>query len=86
MAWVITEPCRCTKLAACVEHCPERAIIPAPGEDQYVIDPLRCTDCGGCDQSCPVAAIFPDFAVPEEWRHYIERNALLAARAHQGTA
>lgn len=86
MAWVITEPCRCTKLAACVEHCPEGAIITGAAEEQYYIDPLRCTGCGACDQSCPVAAIFPDYAVPEEWQHYIERNASAAARLRAATA
>lgn len=86
MPWVITEPCKCTMLAACVEHCPEQAIITAPGEEQYVIDPARCTDCGACDQSCPVAAIFPGHAVPEEWRHYIERNATVAARIRAESA
>lgn len=81
MAWVITEPCRCTVHARCLEHCPENCIETGPGEDQYYIDPNRCTSCGACDLSCPVAAIFPEEAVPPQWLHYIERNAAFFAGA-----
>ncbi|NLN29340.1 MAG: ferredoxin family protein [Firmicutes bacterium] len=73
MAFVITEPCIGVKDAACVEVCPVDCIH--EGEDQYYIDPDECIDCGACEPECPVEAIFPEDEVPEEWQHFIEKNA-----------
>lgn len=73
MAFVITEPCIGTKDAACVDVCPVDCIH--EGEDQYYIDPDECIDCGACEPECPVEAIFPEDEVPEEWQHFIEKNA-----------
>ncbi|MBO2519137.1 MULTISPECIES: indolepyruvate ferredoxin oxidoreductase subunit alpha [Limnochorda] len=73
MAFVITEPCIDVKDAACVEVCPVDCIHEGP--DQYYIDPEECIDCGACEPECPVEAIFPEDEVPEEWAHFIEKNA-----------
>jgi len=73
VAFVITEPCIDVKDAACVEVCPVDCIHEGP--DQYYIDPEECIDCGACEPECPVEAIFPEDEVPEEWAHFIEKNA-----------
>lgn len=81
MAFVITEPCKAAKNAACVAVCPCDCIHPTPDEagfvqaEQLFIDPDPCIDCGLCAGECPVKAIFLDEDVPPEWRHYIELNA-----------
>jgi len=73
VAFVITEPCIDVKDASCVEVCPVDCIHEGP--DQYYIDPEECIDCGACEPECPVEAIFPEDEVPEEWAHFIEKNA-----------
>jgi NAD-dependent dihydropyrimidine dehydrogenase PreA subunit len=84
MAYVITQPCIGTKDTACVAVCPVDCIHPTKDEPEafaragmLYIDPDTCTHCGLCAEECPVRAIFPDDDVPQEWRHFIERN-----RAH----
>lgn len=72
MAFVICEPCIDVKDAACVEVCPVDCIHEGP--DQYYIHPDECIDCGVCEPECPVEAIFEEDAVPDEWKHYIEKN------------
>jgi ferredoxin len=39
------------------------------------IDPAECIDCDACVEACPVDAIFADDQVPDEWQHYIAKNA-----------
>lgn len=84
MAWVITEPCVGEKHARCVAVCPEDCILTTDTADQYFIDPVRCTNCGLCDMTCPVAAIFPEEVIPIQWRHYIEKNKILASQSALG--
>lgn len=73
MAHVIVEPCIGVKDAACVDVCPVDAV--AEGEDQYFINPDECIDCGACEIECPVEAIFVIDDVPEQWQHFVEKNA-----------
>ncbi|GAP63501.1 hypothetical protein ARMA_1924 [Ardenticatena maritima] len=73
MAYVICEPCIGVKDAACVEVCPVDCIYEGP--DQYYIHPDECIDCGACAPECPVEAIFEDVEVPEQWKHFIQKNA-----------
>ncbi len=77
MAYVICEPCIGTKDASCVQVCPVDCIYEA--DDQYYIHPDECIECGACEPECPVEAIYSGDAVPEEWMHYIEKNATYAA-------
>lgn len=73
MAHVIAEPCIGVKDGACAEVCPVDAVIEGP--DQYFINPDECIDCGACEVECPVEAVFAEDDVPEQWRHFIEKNA-----------
>lgn len=72
MAYVICEPCIGVKDASCVEVCPVDCIY--EGEDQYYIHPEECIDCGACEPVCPVEAIFYEEDVPEQWKHFIQKN------------
>lgn len=82
MALIITE--ECTSCGACVEDCPNQAII--EGDPVYVIDPEKCTECVGffdepqCIAVCPIECIVPDAA------HQETKDELLAkkARLHPG--
>jgi Uncharacterized Fe-S center protein len=73
MAYVITSACIDEKAAECVEVCPVDCI--KEGEDQYYIDPDTCIECGACEASCPVSAIYYIDDVPEEEKHFIQKNA-----------
>ena len=42
---------------------------------QLFVNPNECIGCWMCVSACPVNAIFEDEAVPEEWSHYIAKNA-----------
>jgi NAD-dependent dihydropyrimidine dehydrogenase PreA subunit len=81
MAYVITEACIGTKDLSCVEVCPVDCIHPTadePGFDeteQLYIDPSECIDCDACVEACPVDACYAEDLVPDQWRHYVERNA-----------
>lgn len=81
MAYVICEPCIGVKDTACVEVCPVDCIHPKKDEPEYetseqlYINPTECIDCGACESVCPVQAIYPDYAVPENWKQFIEKNA-----------
>lgn len=81
MAYVIAEPCIGSKDTACVEVCPVDCIHPAPGEQGYEdaemlhIDPDECIDCDACAEACPVAAVFAEDQLPEDLKHFAERNA-----------
>ncbi len=74
MAYVIAEPCIGTKDNSCVEVCPVNCIH--DGGEMFYIDPAECIDCGACVSTCPVEAIFPEADVPEQWKSWIEKNAL----------
>ena len=51
--------CRHCPKAACVEACPEEAMI-RDSEGLVVIDQQRCTACGACADACPFEAVFLD--------------------------
>ncbi len=44
----------CTACGACVDVCPEDAIVV---EDVAIIDADKCIECGLCIDECPVDAI-----------------------------
>jgi ferredoxin len=73
MPYVICEPCIGVKDRSCVQVCPVDCIY--EGDDQFYINPDECIDCGACEPECPVAAIFAEDAVPEQWQHFIQKNA-----------
>jgi len=81
MAYVICQPCIGVKDTACVEVCPVDCIHPRKDEPEYenaeqlYINPNECIDCGACESVCPVQAIYPDYAVPDEWKDFTEKNA-----------
>lgn len=82
MPYVITEPCIGVKDKACVTVCPVDCIY----EDDLMlyINPDECIDCGLCEPECPVTAIFVDSDVPENWKDYIEKNAVEGKRLAEG--
>jgi ferredoxin len=86
----ITEPCIGTKDHSCVEVCPVDCIHPRKDEPDFeveemlYIDPDTCIDCGLCVDECPVKAIFPEDSVPEQWKHFMERNREYYARKATG--
>jgi NAD-dependent dihydropyrimidine dehydrogenase PreA subunit len=75
MTYIITEPCKGVKDAACVEVCPVDCIHSKDDEDMYFIDPEECIDCGACLPVCPVEAIYPDDDIPEGQEKFLEVNA-----------
>ncbi len=75
MTYIITEPCKGVKDAACVEVCPVDCIHSKDDEEMYFIDPEECIDCGACLPVCPVEAIYPDDDIPEGQENYLEVNA-----------
>ncbi len=72
MPYVIAEPCIGVKDKSCVAVCPVDCIHDA--EDQLYIDPNECIDCGLCEPECPVDAIFMEDEVPDQWKHFIQKN------------
>lgn len=81
MAFVIAEPCIGVKDTSCVDSCPVDCIHPTKGSPEFdqspqlYIDPVECIDCGACVPVCPVSAIFAIEDLPEQWKHYAEKNA-----------
>jgi NAD-dependent dihydropyrimidine dehydrogenase PreA subunit len=81
MTYVIYDPCIGTKDASCVEVCPVDCIHPTPDEpdfeehEQLYIDPEECIDCDACVEACPVQAAIAEGDLPEQFHHYLERNA-----------
>lgn len=77
MTYVITEPCTDVLDRSCVDVCPVDCIHDEQGVDRKLyIDPDECIDCGACEPVCPVTAIFAEDDVPDEWKGYIEIDAL----------
>lgn len=81
MAYIIVEPCIGTKDTACVDVCPVDCIHPTKDEDEFesvemlYIDPDECIDCQACEDACPVNACISEDDCPEEWEHFIGKNA-----------
>ena len=81
MAYVVAEPCIGSKETFCVDVCPVDCIHPRrdetdfAGEQMLFIDPDTCIECGACEPACPRQAIFTADTVPEQWQHYIQKNA-----------
>jgi len=76
MAYVICEPCIDVKDKSCVEVCPVDCIHHTDEDRMLYIDPNECIDCGACEPVCPVTAIFAEGDVPDQWKDFIEVNAL----------
>jgi len=81
MTYVIAEPCKNTKDAACVAVCPVDCIHPTKEEAEFepetmlYINPDECIDCDSCVPECPVDAIFDEADLPAKWAEYKEINA-----------
>ena len=48
----ITEAC--IGCGICLEHCPQKCIVPG---ERYAILPEHCLHCGACRENCPVKAV-----------------------------
>jgi ferredoxin len=60
----------CLRDGACVDVCPNEAIIPGQPENDwpwYYIDPDTCIDCAACATECPLEAIFDEADVPDDY-------------------
>lgn len=44
----------CIGCGICLEHCPQRCIMPG---EKYAIQPEHCLHCGACYEICPVKAV-----------------------------
>ena len=74
---MICEPCIDVMDKSCVEVCPVDCIHHEEGKDRKLyIDPDECIDCGACEPVCPVTAIFAEEDVPEQWKEYIQLDAM----------
>ncbi|HEX3053399.1 MAG TPA: 4Fe-4S dicluster domain-containing protein [Aggregatilineaceae bacterium] len=61
----------CLRDGACVDVCPNEAIVPGFPESEwpwYYIDPDTCIDCGACQSECPFEAIFDEGDVPSDYK------------------
>lgn len=76
MAYIVTEACINCKYTDCVDVCPVDCFREGP--NFLVIDPDECIDCTLCVAECPVEAIFPEDEVPDDQKHFIELNKVLA--------
>ena len=52
MGYIILE--ECTGCYVCIDHCPEKAIIPG---EVFSIDKMKCTECALCVSICPLKVI-----------------------------
>ena len=44
----------CIGCGTCLNHCPQRCIVPG---GKYTIQPEHCLHCGACYENCPVKAV-----------------------------
>ena len=83
MAFVITDTC--IKDELCVDACPTDCIHPKKdepkfeAEGQLYIDPKDCIDCGACVPACTSGSIFVLDELPEDKKHFAEKNAAFYA-------
>jgi len=79
VSYVITDSC--IKDELCVDACPVDCIHPkkdAPAFEaatQLYVDPNGCIDCGACVPVCTSDSIHPADELPEDQKHWIEKNA-----------
>lgn len=79
MAYVITDSC--IKDALCVDVCPTDCIHPKKDEPKFetetqmYVDPKECIDCGACVPVCTSDSVHPAEELPEEQKHFVEKNA-----------
>ncbi|MFB3916529.1 MAG: ferredoxin family protein [Terriglobales bacterium] len=79
MAHVITDSC--IKDALCADACPTDCIHPKKDEEKFelesqmYINQEECIDCGACISACQSNAIFPADDLPEDKKHFVEKNA-----------
>lgn len=79
MPHVITDTC--VKDELCVDSCPSDSIHPKKdeagfeAEPQMYINPEECMDCGACIAACPTNSIYAADELPEDKRHFVEKNA-----------
>jgi ferredoxin len=78
MAYVVCEPCLNCKYTDCVAVCPVACFHEAPLV--LYIDAETCIDCNLCVPECPVTAIYADIDVPDQWKSWIELNAVEAPK------
>ncbi|HET6613416.1 MAG TPA: DUF3470 domain-containing protein [Kofleriaceae bacterium] len=76
MAYIVGDPCVKCKYTDCVAVCPVECFY--EGENMLVIHPDECIDCGACEPECPTTAIFEESALPDQWKPFIEINAVLS--------
>lgn len=76
MTYVVVESCIKCKYTDCVDVCPVDCFREGP--NMLVIDPDECIDCTLCVAECPVEAIFAEDDVPDDQRHWTQKNAELA--------
>ena len=76
MTFVVTENCIQCKYTDCVDVCPADCFHEGP--NFLVINPETCIDCSLCVTECPAEAIYEEADLPEDQRHFSERNAELA--------
>ena len=74
MTMVVTEPCIGCKDKSCMAPCPVECFH--EDETMLYIDPDECIYCEACVIECPVEAIFYIDDVPDQWKSYIELNAV----------
>ncbi|HEX3893527.1 MAG TPA: 4Fe-4S dicluster domain-containing protein [Terracidiphilus sp.] len=78
MAYVVTDAC--TKDFVCVAECSTAAIAPQASDAtagsvaQVYINPDECIDCGNCATICAQSAIFALDELPEDKKHFAEKN------------
>jgi ferredoxin len=83
MAHVITDAC--IKDALCVDACPTDCIHPKKDEEKFeaetqmYINQEECIDCGACISTCESGAIFAADDLPEDKKHFQEKNAAFYA-------
>lgn len=76
MAYIVGDPCVKCKYTDCVAVCPVECFY--EGKNALVIHPDECIDCGACEPECPTTAIFEESALPDQWKAYVDINAVLS--------
>lgn len=76
MAYIVCDPCMDCVYTECASVCPVDAFHRDVESRMFIINPETCIDCDACKPVCPVQAIFAEPDVPEEWKPFIELNAI----------